>query len=171
MNFSAAQKVSEFLRDYGLLARSGLFMHRAYNRHYFKNRYLKSELFAFLSLPHYLLHGERRGCRPNPFFDPVFFERRAKTRGFANYLRDPVLWTHSTSDFFDAGWYAKAQTTPPLVEVNPLHHFWHVGFDQDSPHRRASKRHFSKPRSPATNGTSRSTTPSNIFAMPIRNRC
>lgn len=130
MKFSATRKIGQFLRDYRLLARSGLFMHGAYNKHYFKNHYLKSEYFAFLSLPHYLLRGERRGWRPNPFFDPVFFERRAKTRRFADYLRDPALWTHSTSDYFDACWYAKARTIPPLVDENPLHHFWHVGFDK-----------------------------------------
>ncbi len=130
MKFSATRKIGQFLRDYRLLARSGLFMHCAYNKHYFKNHYLKSEYFAFLSLPHYLLRGERRGWRPNPFFDPVFFERRAKTRRFADYLRDPALWTHSTSDYFDACWYAKARTIPPLVDENPLHHFWHVGFDK-----------------------------------------
>ncbi len=144
IDFSAtARKISRFLRDYSLLARSGLFMHSAYNRHYFKNHYLKSEYFAFLSLPHYLLRGERRGWRPNPFFDPVFFEKRAKTRRFADYLRDPALWMQSTSDYFDADWYAKARTTHPAVDESPLHHFWRVGFERGfSPSPRFETRFF-----------------------------
>lgn len=129
--------MSQFLRDYTLLARSGLFMHSAYNNRYFDNYYLKSKFFAFLSLPHYLLRGEQRGWRPNPFFDPVFFQKRAKTPRLADYLRDPALWAHSTSGYFDGDWYAKVRASQPEIEESPLRHFWREGFARGispSPH-------------------------------------
>ena len=144
MNFSAAAwKISQFVRDYILLARSGLFMHSAYNARYFENYYLKSKFFAFLSLPHYLLLGERQGCRPNPFFDPAFFEKRAKTQRLADYLRDPALWAQSTSDYFDADWYGKARPSQSGIEESPLRHFWRVGFESEaSPSPRFEPRFF-----------------------------
>jgi hypothetical protein len=124
-----ARKLIRLLRDYSALARSGLFMHSAYNRYYFKGLFLKSGYLFWLSLPHYLLRGEQRGYRPNPFFDPNFFEQQAKTRRLADYLGDPALWKFPTSDYFDADWYAKTHSGPPSATENPLTHFWRSGFD------------------------------------------
>ena len=49
----------------------------------------------------------------------------------------------STSDYFDADWYAKARTTHPAVDESPLHHFWRVGFERGfSPSPRFETRFF-----------------------------
>jgi hypothetical protein len=116
--------IVNFLRDYHDLLKSGLFMHCAYSRRYFKTGALQ-----WLALAHYILIGEARGHRPNPFFDPHYFERAAKTYRLIDYVRQMPLWVHPTSDYFDSRWYINTYTASLATNENPLQHFWLKGFD------------------------------------------
>jgi hypothetical protein len=114
-----------FARDYYDVLRSGVFAHSSYSRLHFN-----SAALAWLSLAHYLLVGERLGRRPNPFFDPAFFRRRAKGARFVDYLRSPALWVHPTSALFDSSWYVEKYSSAIRTTENPLQHFWRIGFDK-----------------------------------------
>jgi hypothetical protein len=113
-----------FPRDYHRLLGSGLFGHTNYSQLYFKSKFLR-----FLSLPHYIIFGERRGCRPNAFFDPVYFERRSGTRRLVDYLDQQPLWAYPTSDYFDSRWYIDKYSAYLATSENPLQHFWGKGFN------------------------------------------
>lgn len=120
------RRLLKLAKDYYDLLRSGLFAHQDYARAYFGTPWL-----APLALPHYLSSGEARGLRPNPFFDPGFFEEQAGTRHLVDYLFDMNLWRHPTSDFFDSRWYTEKYAADLLTTENPLKHFWTKGFDKD----------------------------------------
>lgn len=124
--------IYNFVCDYHDLLKSGLFMHKAYSR-----RYLRTGALRWLALAHYLIIGEKRGYWPNPFFDPAFFERRAKTRRLVEYYWRTPLWVHPTSAYFDSRWYLKTHSAELATNENPLQHFWLTGFDKGyNPSRR-----------------------------------
>ncbi len=118
--------VVNFVKDYNDILQSGLFMHSAYSKHYFKRKSLR-----WLSLPHYILIGEKQGYRPNPFFDPAYFKREANTSRLVDYLRQMHLWRHATSDYFDSRWYIETYSACLATTENPLQHFWCKGFDKE----------------------------------------
>ena len=112
-----------FIADLLTIVCSGLFMHSAY-----ANRYLGKRHYLWLSLLHYLAVGERRGHRPNPFYDPAF----ARSKGIASlgaYLRDHTLWRIPPSTTFDPVYYR--DTAMAGAAIHPLVHFWRLGFDTD----------------------------------------
>ncbi len=117
--------IYNFVCDYHDLLKSGLFMHKAYSR-----RYLRTGALSFLALAHYLVVGEKRGYWPNPFFDPAFFERRAKTRRLVEYYWRMPLWVYPTSAYFDSRYYLKTHTAELATNENPLQHFLLTGFDK-----------------------------------------
>ncbi|MGB8276394.1 MAG: hypothetical protein WCF20_00435 [Methylovirgula sp.] len=119
-------KTASFIKDYYDLLRSGVFMHSAYSKHYFKTKSL-----LWLSLPHYILIGEKQGYRPNPFFDPAYFKREANTSRLVDYLRQMHLWRYATSDYFDSRWYIERYSACLATTENPLQHFWCKGFDKE----------------------------------------
>ncbi len=108
--------VSAYLR----IARSRLFLHSAYAK-----RYLGHRRRLWRALAHYILIGERRGYRPNPFYDPAYAEAQGIPT-LADYLRDPRLWSNATCSAFDPIAYRAAtgadSVGPPLVD------FWRNGF-------------------------------------------
>jgi hypothetical protein len=120
-------RLRDFAKDYYDLMRSGLFMHAAYAK-----QHLKTPFLLWLALPHYLLIGEIRGFRPNPFFDPAFFKRQSGTARLIDYLRDMYLWRYPTSDFFDSRWYTEKYSAELATTENPLQHFWTKGFERDN---------------------------------------
>jgi hypothetical protein len=113
-----------FPRDCYRLLGSGLFAHTNYAQLYFKSKFLR-----FLSLPHYVLFGEKHGCRPNAFFDPAYFAQRSGTRRLVDYLDQQPLWAYPTSDYFDSRWYIDRYSAILATSDNPLQHFWSKGFD------------------------------------------
>ncbi len=97
----------------------------------------------------------KRGNIPNPFFDPGFFSKQAPGKRFCEYLRDVALWSLPTSRYFVPSWYLDQPRNTIAPDQNPLHHFWHQGFDAEidpSPEfssaffRRAIARDASDPR-------------------------
>ncbi len=121
---SFLSRLVRFPRDYYRLLRIGVFMHAMYSQ-----RYFKTKLLGWLSLPHYILFGERRGCRPNPFFDPACFERQSGTRRLLDYLEKQPLWSYPASEFLDSRWYIDKYSAHLATSENPLRHFWLKGFD------------------------------------------
>ena len=100
-----------------------LFCHEDYAR-----RYLGWAAYMPFAFAHYLLIGERRGHLPNPFFDPVFFERQSGTRSLLRYLFLSRYWDHETSSCFDPAFYRCRSGLPS--DRNPLSDFWTRGFDK-----------------------------------------
>jgi len=119
------RRLAGFPRDYYRLFGSGVFMHSMYSQRYFKTKFLQ-----WLSLPHYILIGEGRGFRPNPFFDPAYFERQSGRNRFLDYLEKQPLWRHPASEFFDSRWYIDKYSAYLATSENPLQHFWLKGFDR-----------------------------------------
>lgn len=117
-------KIIKFAYDYDAVSKSGIFMHASYARKYFNTVAL-----YWFSLPHYILFGEKRGYRPNPFFDPTYFKQKAGTHRLADYLRQMRLWVFPTSDYFDSRWYIETYSGHLATNENPLQHFWLKGFD------------------------------------------
>lgn len=133
-------RVVDFVIDYNDLLKSGVFMHAAYSKHYFK-----TNLLQWLSLPHYILVGEKKGYRPNPFFDPSYFRQEAKTNRLVDYLRQMHLWRYATSDYFDSRWYTERYSAFLGTTENPLQHFWVKGFDKEHhPSPRFDMKFFSR---------------------------
>lgn len=100
-------------------------MRDMYSEHYLDN-YLKTKRHVFAIL-HYILIGEKRGYLPNPFFDPLYFKRESRGFSLADFLCNRKLWVYSPSSRFDSKWYISQN---PLVDLNPLVHFWTLGMDQ-----------------------------------------
>ena len=101
---------------------------RAYAR-----RRLGTEAAAALSAPHYALIGERRGYRPNGFFDPHFYREAAGLASGAggllgHYLARPDA--PSPSREFDAPWYAAENPGWRLTHPHPFLHFLEAGLPQ-----------------------------------------
>jgi hypothetical protein len=116
--------LANFPRDCHRLLGSGIFAHTNYAQLYFKSKFLR-----FLSLPHYVLFVEKRGCRPNAFFDPAYFAQRSGTRRLVDYLDQQPLWAYPTSAYFDSRWYIDKYSANLATSENPLQHFWGKGFD------------------------------------------
>lgn len=115
-----------FLRDYLTILRAGVFMHSAY-----ANRYLGTRRALPVALFHYLRIGERRGYRPNPFYDPAYVAGRLGGRGLATYLRDRSLWSLAPCPQMDPAWYRAHGMTGADARVSPFVHFWRRGFPRD----------------------------------------
>ncbi len=121
-----ANRIGTFVRDYYNLLRSGLFMHSAYARHNLETKWL-----FWAALVHYMLIGEGRGLKPNPFFDPLFFKQQSGTEHLIDYLHNMNLWRYPASDFFDSRWYTERYSADLAITENPLKHFWRVGLDRN----------------------------------------
>lgn len=113
-----------FLRDGWRILRSGLFMHSAY-----ANRYLGTRRRLPFALIHFLLRGEARGFRANPFIDPAMTTADGRPVRLADYCRPEFGRTVAPSARFDPRWYA-ARHLPPGSRRHPFRHFWSQGFDQ-----------------------------------------
>ena len=85
----------------------GLFLETDYAYHN-----LGSARLSHLSIPHYLLIGERIGCRPHPLFDPISFRRNAGPNvrqdecALIAYIERFADKDVSPSAEFEHGWYA-----------------------------------------------------------------
>ena len=100
--------------------------------HYARRRLL-SEYAAPFAAAHYALIGERRGYRPNGFFNPHYFRNRASgvqsaTRGLLElYLADPGPNARSPSAEFDHAWYMSQNPDWSRTHTHPFLHFLERG--------------------------------------------
>ncbi len=100
--------------------------------HYARRRLL-SEHAAPLAPAHYALIGERRGYRPNGFFDPNHFRKVANgaqnaTRGLLElYLAEPGPNAPSPSAEFDHAWYISQNPDWNRTHTHPFLHFLERG--------------------------------------------
>ncbi len=100
--------------------------------HYARRRLL-SEHAAPLAPAHYALIGERRGYRPNGFFDPNHFRKLANgaqnaTRGLLElYLAEPGPNAPSPSAEFDHAWYMSQNPDWNRTHTHPFLHFLERG--------------------------------------------
>lgn len=99
-------------------------MHSAY-----ANRYLGSRRRLPFALIHFLLRGEARGFRANPFIDPGTMTGDGRRLRLADYCRAAVGRKIAPGAAFDPQWYA-ARHLPPGSRRHPLRHFWAIGFDR-----------------------------------------
>jgi hypothetical protein len=96
--------------------------------HYARRRLL-SEHAAPLAAAHYALIGEKLGYRPNGFFDPLYFSRRASaaqsaSRGLLElYLAEPGPNAPSPSAEFDHAWYMSQNPDWSRTHSHPFLHF------------------------------------------------
>ncbi len=101
-------------------------------RHYARRRLL-SEHAAPFAPAHYALIGERLGYRPNGFFDPKYFRRRASGarsagRGLLElYLAEPGPNAPSPSAEFDHAWYVSQNPDWNRNHPHPFLHFLERG--------------------------------------------
>jgi|SRR5579875_839743 hypothetical protein len=113
-------------RDFFYVEKLGVFQPYCY-----KNDYLKDSTAHRIALLHYLLIGERRGYRPNAFFDPEYYKTsrlgNSKTSAFAEYLGSNSPSTPSPSEYFDHQWYCAQNPDWNEEFSHPFLHFWHKG--------------------------------------------
>jgi hypothetical protein len=122
----------DVLKSFYTIMRAHGFLHRAYAK-----RYLGNEQLFPLALLHYVLIGERRGFRPNAFFDPFYFHAASSSISFSDYILDMRLWIFSPSREFDVDWYIDRYGQEIETSENPLLHFLNIGFaklDDPAPH-------------------------------------
>lgn len=119
--------------------------------------YLKESSWDITAVLHYLLVGERRGYRPNAFFDPAYYRRSRpdpKSSVFMEYLNSKSSLTPSPSVNFDHQWYCEQNPDWSNGFDHPFLHFWHYGifngrnptprFDLDFFIRSVGRDHFDK---------------------------
>ena len=100
--------------------------------HYARRRLL-SEHAAPFAPAHYALIGERRGYRPNGFFDPHYFRKRASGAHGASggllerYLAEPGVNATSPSAEFDHPWYMSQNPDWSRTDTHPFLHFLEHG--------------------------------------------
>jgi hypothetical protein len=106
---------------------------RAFWARLYARRRLLSHLAAPFAPLHYALIGERRGYRPNAFFDPSYFRARANesqdaSRGLLEtYLARPEPEAPSPSAEFDHGWYVSQNPDWARSHPHPFFHFLEHG--------------------------------------------
>jgi len=114
------------MRDYFDVEKLGVFQAYCYKKAYFNES--ASDITALL---HHLLVGERRGYRPNAFFDPAHYRpsrpHNLKSSAFMEYLRSKSPLTHSPSVNFDHQWYCEQNPDWSNGFAHPFLHFWHYG--------------------------------------------
>jgi hypothetical protein len=106
-------------------------------RAFWARLYARQRLLSHLAAPfapmHYALIGERRGYRPNAFFDPSYFRPRANIAQDASlglleaYLAHPEPNAPSPSAEFDHGWYASQNPDWLQTHPHPFLHFLEHG--------------------------------------------
>ena len=106
---------------------------RAFWARLYARRRLLSDLAAPFAPLHYALIGERRGYRPNAFFDPSYFRAHANiardaSRGLLEaYLAHPEPNAPSPSAEFDHGWYVSQNPDWAQSHPHPFLHFLEHG--------------------------------------------
>jgi hypothetical protein len=106
---------------------------RAFWARLYARRRLLSHLAAPFAPLHYALIGERRGYRPNAFFDPSYFRARANIAQDASlglleaYLAHPEPDAPSPSAEFDHGWYVSQNPGWARSHPHPFLHFLEHG--------------------------------------------
>ena len=90
-----------------------------------------TERLETIAALHYALIGERRGYRPNGFFDPGFFRRRAGLSAKADgllglYLAEDGTGAAPSAEFHPA-WYAAQNPQWRKTHPHPFLHFLEVG--------------------------------------------
>jgi hypothetical protein len=106
---------------------------RAFWARLYARRRLLSERAAPFAPAHYALIGESVGYRPNAFFDPNHFRRRANTAKDANrgllelYLARPEPNAPSPSAEFDHAWYVSQNPDWTHSHPHPFLHFLERG--------------------------------------------
>jgi Protein of unknown function (DUF707) len=105
---------------------------RAFWARLYARRRLLSRLAAPFAPMHYALIGEGLGYRPNAFFDPGYFRRRANakdaTRGLLEqYLSRPEPNAPSPSAEFDHAWYVSQNPDWLRSHPHPFLHFLERG--------------------------------------------
>jgi hypothetical protein len=106
---------------------------RAFWARLYARRRLLSHLAAPFAPLHYALIGERRGFRPNAFFDPSYFRAHANiaqdaTRGLLGaYLAHPEPDAPSPSAEFEHGWYVSQNPDWSKTHPHPFLHFLEYG--------------------------------------------
>ena len=100
----------------------------------YARRRLLSEHAAPLAPAHYALIGERRGYRPNGFFDPNHFRKLAQWRSKRElaallelYLAEPGPNAPSPSAEFDHAWYMSQNPDWNRTHTHPFLHFLERG--------------------------------------------
>lgn len=120
-------KILSLYRDYSLIRRSKILRNVDYARKYMSGLAL---LAPFAAL-HYVLIGEKRGCLPNAFFDPLFVFKTTRCGSLAEYLREPKHWGIHTSEIFDGVFYLETYYAYLSAAENPLVHFIKKGVAAD----------------------------------------
>ncbi len=106
---------------------------RAFWPRLYARRRLLSGLAAPFAPAHYALIGEKRGYRPNAFFDPSYFRAHANipsdaSRGLLErYLARPEPNAPSPSAEFDHGWYISQNPDWAQSHPHPFLHFLERG--------------------------------------------
>jgi hypothetical protein len=106
---------------------------RAFWARLYARRRLLSHLAAPFAPLHYALIGERRGFRPNAFFDPSYFRARANAAQDASlglleaYLGRPEPDAPSPSAEFDHCWYVSQNPDWSQTHPHPFLHFLEHG--------------------------------------------
>jgi hypothetical protein len=105
---------------------------RAFWSRLYAGRRLVTERAHALAPLHYALVGERRGYRPNGFFDPDFFRKSAGLGPRADGLMERYL-AHTEADApspsaeFDHAWYASQNPDWSRTHPHPFLHFLETG--------------------------------------------
>jgi hypothetical protein len=104
---------------------------RAFWSRLYARRRLGTERAHALAPLHYALVGERRGYRPNGFFDPDFFRKAAGLASNAGglmerYLAEPEAGVSPSAEF-DHAWYASQNPDWMRTQPHPLLHFLESG--------------------------------------------
>ena len=105
---------------------------RAFWARLYARQRLRSELAAPFAPTHYALIGEKRGYRPNAFFDPHYFgdsagiARNSGESLLALYLARPEANAPSPSAEFDHAWYV-SQNPDWTSHPHPFLHFLESG--------------------------------------------
>jgi hypothetical protein len=105
---------------------------RAFWSRQYALRRLGTERAEALAPLHYALIGERRGYRPNGFFDPRFFQKAAgigpDVRGLMErYLARPEANAPPPSAEFDHAWYVSQNPDWSRTHPHPFLHFLDIG--------------------------------------------
>ena len=106
---------------------------RAFWARLYARRRLRSELAAPFAPTHYALIGEKRGYRPNAFFDPHYFRDRAgiaRNSGeslLALYLARAEANAPSPSAEFNHAWYVSQNPDWMQSHPHPFLHFLESG--------------------------------------------
>ncbi len=114
-----------------MAASRGSLARRAFWSRPYAHRRLGTERAFAIAPLHYALIGERRGYRPNGFFDPNFFRKsaglRASTHGLLGLYLAAEAKGPSPSAEFDQAWYVAQNPEWRKTHPHPFLHFLDVG--------------------------------------------